>query len=86
MGVVKGGEAFCACGCGSMFSSASVYVDPPCYFEGVLACSIWSCGISVDVVVCFGVSSLSEYSVVDRVDGFWCSVVLCFYRLAEICV
>ena len=63
-----------------------MYVDPPSYFEGVFACPVWDCGISVDDVVCSSVSSLNEYSDVDRVVGFWCSVVLWFYRLTEICM
>jgi hypothetical protein len=69
-----------------MSSYASMHVDYPGYLEGVSTCFIWGCRVSVDGVVCSFFSCLKEYSVVDRVIGFVCGMVLCFYQLAEICV
>ena len=69
-----------------MFSTASVYVDSLGYLEGVSTCPIWSCRVSVDVVVCSRLSCLTEYGAVNRAVGSGYGVVLCFSCLAEICM
>jgi hypothetical protein len=61
-------------------------VDPLGYIEGVSMCPIWGCGVFVGVVICSSFSCLTEYGAIDRVVGSVCSVVLCFYHLAEICM
>ena len=40
----------------------------------------------MDAMVCCNFSCFTEYSVVDRVVGAGCGVVLCFYYLAEACM
>jgi len=76
VGIVEGGLAFCAFYRGAMFSTTTVYMDPPCYFTRVLSRPVGGGGVSVNALVCSSFYSFANDGAIYGVFGAECGVVL----------